>query len=88
LKLWHEKRSLITEKWDKLFEINFIKEDNDPNDEIVDFDILDSQVLNGIQQITIVIFTAGQKQYIYQIESKFLNGLQNITTFGLIHNEH
>ena len=53
LKLWHEKRSLMTERWDKLFEIEFVQEGK-----IIDFDIISSKVLEEMQIIYVVIYTS------------------------------
>ena len=68
MKLWEgsdKSRNLITEKWLKLYEIHF----NQPNGEveqIVDYEIIGSQILEGGFIIRLAIFTDFNQYLVYE----------------------
>jgi hypothetical protein len=59
LKIWKEKKGLMDERWDRLYEIEFQPDNGKINEKIVDFEILDTKLnpLEGSFAITLVIFT-------------------------------
>ena len=59
IKIWTENRGLLAERWDKLYEIEFESESANKNEEILDFEVIDSQVdqEEGLFIITDVLFT-------------------------------
>jgi hypothetical protein len=57
LKLWNEKRSVVSEKWIKLVEIAMSCENETDAQEIIDFEVLNTKVEESSFSITLVIFS-------------------------------
>jgi len=82
LRIWQEKTAIQGQRWDKLYEIEFQPENGKPNEKIIDFEILDTNIntMEGEFTITMVIFTDQYQQYVYQISTKFMSvGLKTIS---------
>ena len=64
LGIWSEKKGLVDERWDRLYEIEF---EFEIDEHIVDFEIISSKVNveEGLFLITLVIFTDKYHQFIY-----------------------
>ena len=83
MKLWEEKRSQIAEKWEKLFEIQFEK--GEENEQIVDFEILNAKTFDGGFNIYLAVFTNFNQYLVYETETILVNGLKTLSQYKLMY---
>jgi hypothetical protein len=58
LKLWNEKRSVVSEKWVKLVEIRIADNAEEDSEQIVDFEVLNTRVNESSFSLTLAIFSS------------------------------
>eukprot|EP00347_Sterkiella_histriomuscorum_P004436 403360465 len=86
LKLWEEKRSQIAEKWEALYEIKF--DDGIDAEQIVDFEILDTVILEDGFKIIIAIFTNKNQYLVYETTTIFDEHLKTHSKTSLVYNKY
>lgn len=98
MKLWDgsdKGRSLIAEKWEKLYEIHFNqgheKVDENEEEHVVDFEIIHTSLIDGGKSgftINLAIFTSFNQYLVYETKTTLLAGLKSLSQTKLLYHVH
>lgn len=91
MKLWdgsEKGRSLIAERWDKLYEIHFNKGISGEEEHIVDFEVVKTKMIEGGKSgfsITLAVFTTFNQYLVYETTTTLLANLKTLSTTTLLY---